>query len=177
MARGLHREPRDCKTRTAIKHRIRHLPESFEEFTENLEDEEVPTLANTSHDSDSERPTTVAARQRSIHTHVPKDKHCEVCKRTKITRAPCRKRTGHKVLNAGSESRHNHRYSNRGTRFCYSVIQSYPCETKTLSGNGKIYGHFSRRLKSLKSFTLTIRWNVGKSCEDLSWNHRTSTPH
>ena len=144
MARGLHREPRDCKTRTAIKHRIRHLPESFEEFTENLEDEEVPTLASTSHDSDSERPTTVAARKRSIYTHFPKDKHCEVCKRTKITRAPCRKRTGHKVLNAGSESRHNHRYSNRGTRFSYSMDSVVPVQNKNFIRRRKRIYEISR---------------------------------
>ena len=30
---------------------------------------------------------------------------------------------------------------------------------------------------NLKSFTLTIPWNFGKACEDLSWNHCTSTPH
>ena len=27
------------------------------------------------------------------------------------------------------------------------------------------------------SFTLTIQFGFGKSCEDLSWSHRTSTPH
>ena len=30
---------------------------------------------------------------------------------------------------------------------------------------------------SLKSFTLTIPLEFGKACEDLSWNHCTSTPH
>ena len=30
---------------------------------------------------------------------------------------------------------------------------------------------------NLKSFTLTIPWNSAKACEDLSWNHCTSTPH
>ena len=54
------------------------------EFTDHLEDKEVPALANTSHDSDSERPTKV-------------DRNCEVCKLTKKTRAPCRKRTGEAV--------------------------------------------------------------------------------
>ena len=39
-----------------------------------------------------------------------------------------------------------------------------------------------RRIGSLKSFTLTIPWNLIKSvfdqvCEDLSWNHCTSTSH
>ena len=28
-----------------------------------------------------------------------------------------------------------------------------------------------------KSFTLTILWNLANACEDLSWNHRASTPH
>ena len=28
-----------------------------------------------------------------------------------------------------------------------------------------------------KSFTLAILWNLGKACEDLTWNHWTSTPH
>ena len=29
----------------------------------------------------------------------------------------------------------------------------------------------------LKSFALTIPLHFGKACEDLSWNHCTSTPH
>ena len=61
----------------------------------------------------------------SIYTHFPKDRNCDICKKTKTTRAPCRKRTGtaipqaeifgdliladHKVLSEGCESRNNHR--------------------------------------------------------------------
>ena len=60
----------------------------------------------------------------SIHTHFPKDRNCDICQRTKITRDPCRRRIGrvvtraenfgdlitadHKVLSEGSESRNNH---------------------------------------------------------------------
>ena len=33
------------------------------------------------------------------------------------------------------------------------------------------------RIGNLKSFTLTIPWNLAKPGEDLSWNHCTSTPH
>ena len=33
------------------------------------------------------------------------------------------------------------------------------------------------QIGSLKSFTLTIPWNLAKACEDLSSNHCTSTPH
>ena len=31
--------------------------------------------------------------------------------------------------------------------------------------------------RNSESFTLTIPWKFGKACEDLSWNHCTSTPH
>ena len=48
---------------------------------------EVEALANSSHDSDSERPTKVASRKHSIYTHFTKDRNCEICKRTKFTRA------------------------------------------------------------------------------------------
>ena len=30
----------------------------------------------------------------SVKSHFPKDRNCEICKRTKITRAPCRRRNG-----------------------------------------------------------------------------------
>ena len=36
----------------------------------------------------------------NVHTHFPKDRNCEICKRTKITRAPCRRRNGGAVLRA-----------------------------------------------------------------------------
>ena len=55
------------------------------------------------------------------------DRNCEICQRTKITRAPCRRRNGgailraemfgdlitagHKVLSESRESRNNHRYA------------------------------------------------------------------
>ena len=63
----------------------------------------------------------------SVETHVPKDRNCEICKRTKITRAPSRRRNSgdvlraenfgdlikadHKVLSDNCESRNNHRYA------------------------------------------------------------------
>ena len=56
-----------------------------------------------------------------MFSHFPKCRDCDVCLRTKITKAPCRRRTGealpqaekfgdsktadHKVLNEGCESR------------------------------------------------------------------------
>ena len=100
--------------------RLRDLPDWNEEFAENLEDKEVPTLrdtpANTSQDLDSERPTKVVSRKHSIETHFPKDRNCEICKRTKMTRAPCRRRTGGAVpraANFGDLTTADHRSSQR----------------------------------------------------------------
>ena len=62
-----------------------------------------------------------------IYTHFPKDQNCNICKKNKITRAPCRKRTGaaipraekfgdlitadHKVLSEGCESQNSYPYA------------------------------------------------------------------
>ena len=62
-----------------------------------------------------------------VYHYFRKDRNCEICKRTKITRAPRRKRTGdavlgadffgdliipdHKVLKEGCETRYNQRYA------------------------------------------------------------------
>ena len=83
--------------------------------------------ASSSHESSSEPQRKVVSGEHSIYTHFPKDRNCEIRKRTKITRARCRKRTGeaiprpenfgdlttadHKVLSEGCESRNNHRHA------------------------------------------------------------------
>ena len=36
--------------------------------------------------------------EHSIYSHFPKDRNCEIFQRTKITRAPCRRRIGRVVL-------------------------------------------------------------------------------
>ena len=73
-----------------------------QEFTENLEDAETLVPAQVSQNSDSERPTNVVSKSRklNIDTRFPKDRNCEVCLRTKMTRAPRRRRTGDAVLRA-----------------------------------------------------------------------------
>ena len=82
--------------------RLRDLPEWLENFKDNLEDAELHAPAHNSQNSDSERPTKVVSRSRkhSIYTHFPQDRNCEVCFRTKMTRAPCRRRTGEALRRA-----------------------------------------------------------------------------
>ena len=78
----------------ALEDRMRDLPEWLDVFKENLEETEVPAPAHVSYDSDSERPTKMVPRTHSIFTHFPKDRNCEECLRTRVTKAPCRLRTG-----------------------------------------------------------------------------------
>ena len=77
---------------------LRDQPEWLEEFKENLVDDSVPEHRDapiSSHGLSSEpRAKVVSGERSSIFTHFPKDRNCNICLRTKITRAPCRKRTG-----------------------------------------------------------------------------------
>ena len=84
------------------------IPEWLQEFRENLVDDEIP-LQGGSHASSSHEVSlepTIKRREdlgkHNVHTHFPKDRNCEICKRTKITRAPCRRRNGGAVPRAES---------------------------------------------------------------------------
>ena len=79
------------------------IPEWLQEFREILVDDEIPlqggSHANSSHEASLE-PITKRREdlgKHNVHTHFPKDRNCEICKRTKITRAPCRRRKGEAV--------------------------------------------------------------------------------
>ena len=107
------------------------FPEWLQEFRENLMDGRVPerrdSHASFSHGSSLEPTRSADLGKHSVYTHFPKDRNCEICQRTKITRAPRRRRIGavvrraenfgdlitadHKVLSEGCESRNNHRYA------------------------------------------------------------------
>ena len=113
-------------------------------------DDRVPVLrdshVSSSHDPSLEPTPTrsVDLGKHSVHTHFAKDRNCQ---RTKITRAPCRRRIGgavpraenfgdlitvyHKVLSEGCESRSKHRYAVVVQDLATQWIQSYPCKTKT----------------------------------------------
>ena len=62
------RKTKNISNNQATRSRLRGLPEWLEDFKDNLEDPEVPALANTSHDSDWERLTKVATRKHRIYT-------------------------------------------------------------------------------------------------------------
>ena len=162
-------------------------------------DDEIPVQGG-SHASSSHEPSsepTSARREdvgkHSVHTHFPKDRNCEICKRTKITRAFRRKRTGeavpravnfgdliiadHKVLSDNCESRNNHRYAVVVQDPATQWIQAYPCKNKTSQETQRSLQKFLEPERKPKVIYTYNSLEFGKACEDLSWNHCTSTPH
>ena len=112
-----------------LEHRDSHASSSHELYLE-------PTLAR-----------NVDLGKHSVYTHFPKDRQCEICHKTNITRAPCSRRNGgavpraenfgdlitadHKVLSEDCESRNNHRYAVVVQDLATQLIQSYTYKTKT----------------------------------------------
>ena len=132
------------------------IPEWLQEFRENLVDDEIPlqggSHASSSHEVSLE-PTTKRREdlgKHNVHTQFPKDRNCEICKRTKITRAPCRRRNGeavpraanfgdlitanHKVLSDNCESRNNHRCS-RGAGSSHSMDPGVSVQKQNFTRN------------------------------------------
>ena len=153
-----------------------------------------------SHASSSHEPSleptparSVDLGKHSVYTHFPKDRNCEICQRTKITRAPCRRRNGeavpraenfgdlitadHKVLSDNCESRNNHRYAVVVQDLATQWIQAYPCKTKTSQETQRSLQKFLEPDRKPKVIYTDNSLEFGKACEDLSWNHCTSTPH
>ena len=129
----------------------------------------------------------------SVLYYFPEDRNCEICQRTKITRAPCRRCIGgavpraeifgdlitadHKVLSDNCESRNNHRYAIVVQDLATQLVQSYPCKTKTSQKHkGACLSSWSR-IRSLKSVTLTIPWNLAKLVKIFPGIIVASTPH
>ena len=162
-------------------------------------DDEIP-LQGDSHASSSHEASLepIAMRREdlgkhSFYTHFPKERNCEICKRIKITRAPCRRRKGeavpraekfgdlitadHKVFSDNCESRNNHRYAVVVQDLATQWIQAYPCKTKTSQEPQRSLQKFLEPEKKPKVIYTDNSLEFGKACEDLSWNHCTSAPH
>ena len=115
----------------------------------------------------------------SVYTHFPKDRNCEICQRTKMTRTTCRRRNGEAVpraekfwwfdnsrsqglLSDNCESRNNHWYAVVVQDLATQWIQSYPFKTKNRKKHKEACKSCWSQIGSLKSFTLTIPWNSVK---------------
>ena len=158
--------------------------EWLQELKENLVDDEIPehgdSHASSSHEASFE-PIFMRREdlgKHSVYTHFPNDRNCEICQRTKITRAPCRRRNGgavpraenfgdfitadQKVLSDNCESRNNHRCAVVVQDLATKWIQAYPCKQKLHRKPREACTSSWSPIGSLKSFTLTIPWNSAK---------------
>ena len=187
------KNPKTNKEETTIERRdplCSEILEWLQEFRENLVDDEIPvhgdSHASSSHEVSSE---PIFKRREdlgnhSVYTHFPKDRNCEICKRTKITRAPCRRRIGeavpraanfgdlitadHKVLSDNCESRNNHRYAVVVQDLATQWIQAYPCKTKTSQETQRSLQKFLEPERKPKVIYTDNSLEFGKACEDLS---------
>ena len=155
MARGLHRDPRDRRNTCS--------PRKFSWLR-----------SGTSYESGIKE-------AQYFYTCFPEDRNCEVCKRPKITRVPCRRRTGKTVLRAEkfcdlsyhsrSQSPQRRMWILRsllifscGTRFSHSTDSILSVQNKNFSGDGNEFTEISQ---ARKSFTLTIPWNLANPVKNI----------
>ena len=183
------------------------LPDWLQEFKENLVDESTSTeprrnpehgyrdTASYSHELPMEPRTKVepGSGKHSVYTHFPKDPHCDICLKTKRTRASCRRRAGtvvpraehfgdlitadHEVRSEGCESLNNHRYAVVVQDLATQWLQSYPCKTKSSQETQKSSMKFLEPTRKPKVIYTDNSLEFGKFCWELFWNHCTSTPH
>ena len=130
----------------------------------------------------------------NVHTHFPKDRNCEICKRTKITRAPCRRRNGeavpravnfgdlitadHKVLSDNLRISKQSSICSRGAGSSHSMDPGVSVrKKKTSQETQRSLQKFLEPERKPKVIYTDNSLEFGKACEDLSWNHCTSTPH
>ena len=126
------------------------IPEWLQEFRENLVDDEIPVHGDS--DASSSREASLESIfKRSVYSHFPKDRNCEICKRTKITRAPCRRRNGgavpraenfgdlitadHKVLSDHCEFSIQSPICHRGAGLGHSMDPSISVKNKNFTRN------------------------------------------
>ena len=174
------------------------IPEWLQEFRENLVDDEIP-LQGGSHASSSHEASLEPISKRredlgklNVHTHFTKDRNCEICKRTKITRAPCRRRNSEAVsravnfgdlITADQSPKRQLRVSKqssirrRGTGSSYSMDPGVSVQKQNFTRNPRSLQKFLEPERKPKVIYTDNSLEFGKACEDLSWNHCTSTPH
>ena len=119
---------------------------------------------------------------------LPERPNCKICKRTKITRAPCRKRIGEAVLRAENSviwSQQITRFSTKEVNLetiteMLSWCRIWPLlrvKTKTSQETERSLRKFLEPSEKPKFTYTETTLEFGKSCEDLSWNHCAPTPH
>ena len=186
---------------------LHELPDWPQEFRETLLDESssseprrnpAPGHRDTSSSSrglpmESQAKVEPGSGKHGVYTHFPKDPNCDICLKTKITRASCRRRAGtvvlkaenfgdlitadHNIVSEGNESRNNHRYAVVVQDLATQWLQSYPCKNKTSQETQKSLLKFLEPTKNQKSKTLTIPKNLANLVKIIPGIIVTSTLH
>ena len=175
------------------------IPEWLQEFKENLVDDEIP-LQGDSHASSSHEASLEPITKRredfvstvfiliSLKTEIARSvkgpklqgPHAEDAM-TKpylvLTNLGDLITADHKVLSEGCESRNNHRHAVVVQDLATQWIQAYPCKNKTSQETQRSLQKFLEPERKPKVIYTDRSLEFGKACEDLSWNHCTSTPH
>ena len=128
-----------------------------------------------------------------VYTHFPKNPNCDVCLKTIMTTASCRRRAGtvvpraenfgdlitadHKILSEESESRNNHRYAVVAQDLATQWLQSYLCKTKTSQETQKSLMKFLEPTRKPKVIYTDSSLEFGKACVELSWNRIVRQRH
>ena len=184
---------------------LHDLLDWLQEFRENLVDEHNPSESRETLSLDIETlPVLLMNYQWSreqkwnwvlvsmVSTRTFREAQIEISTSKKITRVSCRKRTGtvvpraekfldltadHQVLSDNCESRNNHRHVVVVQELATQWVQSYPCKSKTSQETERSLQKFLEPTTKPKVIYTDNSLEFGKSCEELSWNHCTSTPH
>ena len=120
---------------------------------------------------------------RASRAFWPKDRNCDICLRTKITRTLCRKHwqsstssrkwwwldssRSQRVLSEECESRNNHQYAVAVQDLATPWLQSYPCKTKSSQETERSLRKVVEPSDKPKViYTGTIPWNLAKSVKN-----------
>ena len=156
----------------------------LQDFRENLVDDSVPEhrdASSSSHELHTEPRAEVepgSGGKHSVFTHFPKDRNCDICFKTIITRASYRRCSGivvpraeilgdlitadRKVLCEGCASRYNHRCAVVAQDLATQWIQSHPCKTKTSQEAEKSLHKFLEPTRKPKVIYTDTPWNLAQ---------------
>ena len=115
----------------------------------------------------------------------PKDPNCEVCARTKVTRAPCRRKSwppGGQSKKCRKIWRYDHSRP-QGSQWRSRVAtasqtcSSQPWKTKSAQETQRRLRKSLRPEENPRSIFCDNSLEFIGACEELNWNHERSTPH
>ena len=101
----------------------------------------------------------------------------QTSRRTEGARSSCRKRTGNSVPRT-EKVRWPHHSTSQSSHWRKWISKKSSCNPirakQKTAQDGKEFKKVSRAVRKAEShFAQTIPWSLAKSCQDVSWDHRT----